>query len=72
VPSDSQEMDEIYAVIKYPNYSNKEKVIFTNQATTINFMFDFGEYRIELSELEKSRDQLAGGCEKSVSFAYAA
>lgn len=58
LPSDFEEMDEIYAVIKYPNYSNEDKVIFTNRDTTVNFMFDFGECLIAAHELETVRDQL--------------
>lgn len=58
-------LEDRYIDLKYPAYKAKNKIILTNEQTTINFMFDFTEGEIEVDKLELARDQLLELLQKS-------
>jgi hypothetical protein len=64
LPTEYEQMEDMYIQIKYPAYKNKDKIILTNDRTTINFMFDFNERYIEPSHLEEVREQMFGVLKK--------
>lgn len=58
LPTEYKQMEDKYIELKYPAYKNKNKIIFTNDNTSINFMFDFNNRYINQDNLEKARDQM--------------
>lgn len=58
MPNDFKRMEDLYARLKYPNYNKKEKIIYTNERTTINLLFDIRNYNMAQDETERARDQM--------------
>lgn len=59
LPKDFHILTDDSVQLKYPAYQNPNKVIFTNEDTTINILFDFQEVNTIQEDIPEIRDEFS-------------